>query len=344
MPPMPNPSSPFMKKLTFKTPSLKNLRRGIYGYSTLSRFANSLSRIAAHPLSLAVILIISLIWVGIGPFVDFSDRWEIAFSAFTMVISFVLLFVILHTQQRGVTGIQLKLNELIRAHNGAHNALLDVEELTDRDLDKILLGYIELASNAREELRRGAYGAATAVVEVRSLTWLVDPAATLADIGRLSALEHLELLDTPSEQVFDALTLAAKLALNIPTVLISLVDSDRQFFKSTCGLAEPWASAKQTPLSHSFCQYAVVSREPFIVNDARNNPIVANNNAIQDLGVIAYCGIPLITLDGYAIGSLCAIDSQPRVWHSEEVELLKVFSIIVMSLIQIRQVSTTAAV
>lgn len=77
----------------------------------------------------------------------------------------------------------------------------------------------------------------------------------------------------------------------VPVALISLVDEDRQFFVSQQGLPEPWAKARQTPLSHSFCQHVVATGDPLIVSDARENPLVCGNLAIRDLNVIAYLGL-----------------------------------------------------
>jgi GAF domain-containing protein len=103
---------------------------------------------------------------------------------------------------------------------------------------------------------------------------------------------------------------------------VSIVDRDRQFFKSCLGLPEPWASKRGTPLSHSFCQHAVAARRPLIVDDAREHALLRDNPAIRDLGVIAYAGIPLIAADGEALGSLCVIDRKPRRWTPEETSLL----------------------
>ena len=137
---------------------------------------------------------------------------------------------------------------------------------------------------------------------------------TLRDVDRLAALRRLALLDSPAEQAFDRLTRLAATILHVPVALVSLVDQDRQFFKSCLGLPEPWASQRQTPLSHSFCQYTVHTRTPLVIEDARRDPLVQDNLAIPDLNVIAYLGIPLITSTGDALGSFCVIDSQPRSW------------------------------
>ncbi len=139
---------------------------------------------------------------------------------------------------------------------------------------------------------------------------------------RLTELHHTRLLDSPPEESFDRLTRLTATVLNVPVALVSLVDSDRQFFKSCLGLPQPWASQRQTPLSHSFCRHVVKSRRPLVVSDAREHPLLCDNPAIRDLGVIAYAGAPLITPDGHVLGTLCAIDHQPRHWTPEQVEIL----------------------
>ena len=111
--------------------------------------------------------------------------------------------------------------------------------------------------------------------------------------------------------------------VNAPVALVSAVDRDRQFFKSCLGLPEPWATQRETPLSHSFCQHVVAAREPVIVSDARKDERLLDNLAIRDLGVIAYLGVPLITREGHAIGTLCVIDHEPRIWTRDEISLVK---------------------
>ena len=146
-----------------------------------------------------------------------------------------------------------------------------------------------------------------------------DHNAILNDADRLLALERTGLMDTPADQRFDRLTRLTSRTLGVPVVLVSLVDNERQFFKSAVGLAEPWNTCRQTPLSHSFCQYVVAEEMPLVIPDARNNPLVANNLAIPDLGVEAYLGIPLRSRDGAVLGSLCAIDITPREWTDADI-------------------------
>ncbi|HET7458172.1 MAG TPA: GAF domain-containing sensor histidine kinase [Gemmatimonadaceae bacterium] len=148
------------------------------------------------------------------------------------------------------------------------------------------------------------------------------PPAAVADPERLAALHATALLDSPAEAAFDRLTRLASRLLRAPVALVSLVDADRQFFKSCVGLPEPWASARQTPLSHSFCRHAVELRAPLVISDAREHPLVRDNLGIPDLGVIAYAGIPLTTGDGHTLGSFCVIDHEPRQWTDDEIATL----------------------
>jgi GAF domain-containing protein len=151
---------------------------------------------------------------------------------------------------------------------------------------------------------------------------LLDAAAAVKDSDRLEALRATGLLDSDVTPSFDRLARLAAHVLNAPVALVSLVDADRQFFKSCLGLPEPWASQRGTPLSHSFCQHAVASREPLLVDDAREHELLRDNLAIRDMGVIAYAGIPLIIPGGHALGTLCVIDSRPRHWTTHQVQLL----------------------
>src|SRR5262249_40794181 len=141
--------------------------------------------------------------------------------------------------------------------------------------------------------------------------------------------------DSPPEEAFDRLTRAATVALRVPVALVSLVDSDRHFFKSHCGLAEPLASSRQNPLTHSFCKHAVGSREPLIVANAREHPIFGPYSVATD--VRAYAGIPLITSDGHALGTFCVVDSRPHDWTEEELGILRVLAASAMSEIELRR-------
>jgi signal transduction histidine kinase/CheY-like chemotaxis protein len=167
------------------------------------------------------------------------------------------------------------------------------------------------------------------------------PGDPVTDPCRLERLHSLSLLDTAAEEGFDRLTRIAKLCLSVPVSLVSLVDGDRQFFKSQMGLPEPYASDRQTPLSHSFCQHVVRTGKPLVVSDARMDPALRANGAVADIGVIAYAGVPLVTPDGLVIGSFAAIDTQPRDWAERDLAILHDLGEAVMVGVQLKQ--TTAA-
>ena len=149
------------------------------------------------------------------------------------------------------------------------------------------------------------------------------PSDPISDPARLEDLAELEMLDTPTDADFDRLTRLASRLLGAPVSLVSLVAQDRQFFKSCVGLPEPWASRRETPLSHSFCQHVVRGREPLVIDDARRDPLVRDNLAVADLGVVAYLGVPLVSDAGRVLGSFCAIDVKPRKWTEADVETLR---------------------
>jgi GAF domain-containing protein len=160
--------------------------------------------------------------------------------------------------------------------------------------------------------------------------------AKLLQPERLAELDATALLDSPVEETFDRFTRLASIILKTPVSLVSLVDRDRQFFKSSFGLPEPWASKRQTPLSHSFCQHLVETSEPLSVVDARIHPLLKNNLAVIDLGVVAYLGMPISTAKGHTLGSFCAIDTQPREWTDQEMEILKDLTALLIGEIEFR--------
>jgi two-component system sensor histidine kinase/response regulator len=139
----------------------------------------------------------------------------------------------------------------------------------------------------------------------------------LRDPARLEALTRSGLMDSEPEEVFDRLTRLTTKLLGAPVATMTLVDGARQYFKSAVGTA-----VNQTPLSHSFCQHVVTGGAPLVVTDARLDPRVSENRAVEDLDVIAYCGVPLTDADGNTLGSFCAIEHGPREWTEIEIEIL----------------------
>ena len=160
--------------------------------------------------------------------------------------------------------------------------------------------------------------------------------------ARLLALQQTALLDSPAEESFDRLTRLAAKVLHAPAAFVSLVGEDRQFFKSCVGLPEPWSSLRGTPLTHSFCRHVVRLGEPLVVHDARLHPLVKDNPAIVDLGVIAYAGIPLASEEGHVLGAFAVIDTKPRHWSQGDIEILKDLAAAAVTEIRLRQARDAA--
>jgi two-component system, cell cycle sensor histidine kinase and response regulator CckA len=154
--------------------------------------------------------------------------------------------------------------------------------------------------------------------------------------GRLAAVRRTALLDTPPEEAFDRLTRLAARLLGTPVALISLVDEDRQFFKSATGLPEPLATLRTTPLSYSFCRHVVESGARLVVEDARRHPLVRTNPAVRELGWVSYAGVPLTDRDGNVVGALSVIDSSPRRWSERDLDLLTDLAAWAVSEIELR--------
>ncbi len=137
----------------------------------------------------------------------------------------------------------------------------------------------------------------------------------------MDLLRELKIIDAPAESAFDNLTKLSADLFDVPVALISIVDfhGDRQFFKSSYGLSEPWHSCRETPLSHSFCQHVVRTDDALVIGDARIDPDLKDNLAIHDLGLVAYMGVPVYGPIDEPVGALCVIDSKVRNWTEAQV-------------------------
>ena len=153
--------------------------------------------------------------------------------------------------------------------------------------------------------------------------------------ARLAALHRYDVLDTAAEPAFDRITSLVKTILNVPICAVSLVDANRQWFKSCVGL-----DVSETAREISFCAHTIQARAPMNVGDATidarfsTNPLVTGTPFIR-----SYLGIPLSSPDGYNLGSLCAIDTKPRTFDSSQVEVLESFAALVMNEMELRRVA-----
>ena len=155
--------------------------------------------------------------------------------------------------------------------------------------------------------------------------------------ARVASLHSYNILDTPPEQAFDLITKLTQMALDIPTVLVSLVDRDRQWFKAKRGF-EP----KQTTREGSFCTHAVQQDRPFIVSDATVHPLFQDSPMVTGAPHIRfYIGIPLKMKDGAVIGTLCAIDYRPRALSTAEIDIMSDLAGMVVREIELRQMAVT---
>ena len=122
--------------------------------SWFSRFAKLTAKITGKPVTFMIAVSVIVVWAITGPVFGFSDTWQLIINTGTTIITFLMVFLIQNTQNRDSEAMQVKLDELIRATKGAQNALLDLEELEEDELDRIKAGYGKIAEQARGELRR----------------------------------------------------------------------------------------------------------------------------------------------------------------------------------------------
>ena len=126
----------------------------MYHQSYFGRFAQWIARAMGHPLAFVLAVLIIVGWALSGPFFGYSDTWQLVINTSTTIVTFLMVFLIQNTQNRESVAVQLKLDELIRSNKAAHNALLDLEDLEEDELDRIRADYERLAAQARGELKR----------------------------------------------------------------------------------------------------------------------------------------------------------------------------------------------
>ena len=157
--------------------------------------------------------------------------------------------------------------------------------------------------------------------------------AVSTEAARVAALEKYAILDSEPEQAFDDLAKLASYICKTPIALVSLVDGERQWFKSKLGL-----TASQTPREVAICATAIQQKDVFVVPDAlkderfQNNPFV-----VSDPHIRFYAGAPLINEEGYALGTLCVVDLVPREFNEEQKEALKTLGRLVLAQMEFRR-------
>src|SRR5438067_1523871 len=120
-----------------------------------TRFAKWTARASGRPLTFTIAVVVIAVWGITGPIFGFSDTWQLIINTGTTIVTFLMVFLIQNTQNRDSEAIQVKLDELIRLSKGGHNALLDLEELEEAELDSIRAEYCKIAEDARARVRRG---------------------------------------------------------------------------------------------------------------------------------------------------------------------------------------------
>lgn len=165
----------------------------------------------------------------------------------------------------------------------------------------------------------------------------------LDDPARLAALASVGLLDEPVNPALERLVAHAARLLAVPTAAVSLIDAGRHFFAAECGMPEAVAAAREIPLSHSPCSYGVRTDAPLVIDDARGDERWKEHPGTTELGVVAYCGVPLRTAGGQTIGMLCALDGTPRPWSAADVALLEDLAATVMAEVELRAANRALA-
>jgi GAF domain-containing protein len=167
----------------------------------------------------------------------------------------------------------------------------------------------------------------------------MNPPIPANETNRLEALKRYQILDTAPEPMFDDVALIASVLCQTPIALMSLVDSQRQWFKARVGLDLP-----QTAREHAFCAHTILGAEPMVVEDATADARFADNPLVTSAPHIRfYAGAPLIDREGNALGALCVLDRQPRRLTGQQMATLAALARSIIAHLELRQVSAQLA-
>jgi two-component system, NtrC family, sensor kinase len=151
--------------------------------------------------------------------------------------------------------------------------------------------------------------------------------------ARISALKRYSILDTLPEQIYDDLTALASLICGTPISMVSLVDTDRQWFKSTVGV-----DMRETPRQHSFCAHTLATARTLVVKDAQQDPRFLTNPAVVGPpGIRFYAGAPIVEPGGHVLGTVCVIDTTPRSLSPIQIAALEALARHAMALMEMRR-------
>ena len=156
------------------------------------------------------------------------------------------------------------------------------------------------------------------------------------EAGRVAELQHLHILDTEADPIFDRITSKLTHILNVPIALVTFVDQDRQFFKSQTGLPQDLAEARETPRDVSVCSHVVAANDVLVVEDLARDRRFARNSLLIDKKLRFYAGAPLRGKDGHVLGSLCVLDHKPRQFTEPEKRFLQAMAEEVMEAVNTR--------
>lgn len=215
-------------------------------------------------------------------------------------------------------------------------------EIAQRGIDAKSVGFLQKPFTPAQLVDRVRSELDAAVPIHTPVVAPLDPLEeVLNDPARLSALRSTGLLDTQAEAQFDRLTRLAAKVLGAPAAFLSLVDRNRDFYKSAHGFGDPLATIRELH-GRTFCHYTVQAGAPLVIPDTSGDPLYAAVPTVKTLGVAAYVGVPLL-VDGHVIGAMCSIDVVPHQWTPGDIETLTDLAAIALDNVELRAATRRSA-